>query len=317
MRFGLQKPNFNFDYRGDDASQIVDSLKNLATTAENNGFDSFWVMDHFHQIPMVGKVEEPMLESWTTLSVVAGLTTKIKIGTLVTGITYRYPAVLAKVAATLDVLSKGRLFMGIGAAWNEDESDAYGIHFPPASERLSRLEEAIQIIHKMWTEEPSASFNGKYYQIHNAYCNPKPIQKPSPPILVGGGGEKKTLKIVAKYADACNLFGSAETVKRKLNILKEHCKTIGRDYDSILKTKLSIIVVDDDKQMAEKKIEQIFKGMPEEQIREFAIYGTPEDVLRQIRLFEQFDIQYLIVDLDPSRELEALDVFANKIIRKY
>ena len=300
MRFGLQKPNFNFDYRDDDTSQIIDSLKNLATTAENNGFDSFWVMDHFHQIPMIGKVEEPMLESWTTLSVVAGLTTKIKLGTLVTGIMYRYPAVLAKVAATLDVLSKGRLFMGIGAAWNEDESHAYGIHFPPASERLSRLEEAIQIIHKMWTEEPSASFNGKYYQIHNAYCNPKPIQKPSPPILVGGGGERKTLKIVAKYADACNLFGSVETVKRKLNILKEHCKTIGRDYDSILKTKLALIVVDDDKQKSEKKIEQIFKGMPEEQIREFAIYGTPEDVLGQIELFEQVDIQYLIVDLESN-----------------
>jgi alkanesulfonate monooxygenase SsuD/methylene tetrahydromethanopterin reductase-like flavin-dependent oxidoreductase (luciferase family) len=215
------------------------------------------------------------------------------------------------------VLSKGRLFMGIGAAWNEDESHAYGIHFPPTSERMSRLEEAIQIIRKMWTEEPSASFNGKYYQIHNAYCNPKPIQKPSPPILVGGGGERKTLKIVAKYADACNLFGSVETVKRKLSILKEHCKTIGRDYDSILKTKLGIIVVEDEKQTSEKKIEQIFKGMPEEQIREFAIYGTPEDVLRQIELFEQVDIQYLIVDLDPTRELEALNVFANKIIKKF
>lgn len=317
MQFGLQKPIFTFDYRGNDTSQIIESLKKLATTAENNGFDSFWVMDHFHQIPMIGKVEEPMLESWTTLSVVAGLTTKIKLGTLVTGIMYRYPAILAKVAATLDVLSKGRLFMGIGAAWNEEESNAYGIHFPAASERMSRLEEAIQIIRKMWTEEPSASFNGIYYQIRNAYCNPKPIQKPSPPILVGGSGERKTLKIVAKYADACNLFGSAETVKRKLNILKEHCKSVGRDYNSILKTKLSIIVVEDEKQTSEKKIEQIFKGMPEEQIREFAIYGTPEDVLRQIELFEQVDIQYLIVDLDPTRELEALDVFANKIIKKF
>ena len=168
--------------------------------------------------------------------------------------------------------------MGIGAAWNEEESNAYGIHFPAASERMSRLEEAIQIIRKMWTEEPSASFNGIYYQIRNAYCNPKPIQKPSPAILVGGSGERKTLKIVAKYADACNLFGSAETVKRKLNILKEHCKSVGRDYNSILKTKLSIIVVEDEKQTSEKKIEQIFKGMPEEQIREFAIHGTPEDV---------------------------------------
>ena len=317
LQFGLQKPIFTFDYRGNDTSQIIESLKKLATTAENNGFDSFWVMDHFHQIPMIGKVEEPMLESWTTLSMLAGLTTKIKLGTLVTGIMYRYPAILAKVAATLDVLSKGRLFMGIGAAWNEEESNAYGIHFPAASERMSRLEEAIQIIRKMWTEEPSASFNGIYYQIRNAYCNPKPIQKPSPPILVGGSGERKTLKIVAKYADACNLFGSAETVKRKLNILKEHCKSVGRDYNSILKTKLGIIVVEDEKQTAEKKIEQIFKGMPDEQIREFAIYGTPEDVLRQIELFEQVDIQYLIVDLDPTRELEALDVFANKIIKKF
>jgi F420-dependent oxidoreductase-like protein len=317
LQFGLQKPIFTFDYRGDDTSQIIDSLKKLATTAENNGFDSFWVMDHFHQIPMIGKVEEPMLESWTTLSMIAGLTTKIKLGTLVTGIMYRYPSILAKAAATLDVLSKGRLFMGIGAAWNEEESNAYGIHFPPTSERMSRLEEAIQIIRKMWTEEPSASFNGKYYQIRNAYCNPKPIQKPSPPILVGGSGERKTLKIVAKYADACNLFGSAETVKRKLNILKEHCKSVGRDYNSILKTKLGIIVVEDEKQTAEKKIEQIFKGMPEEQIREFAIYGTPEDVLSQIELFEQVDIQYLIVDLDPTRELEALDVFTNKIIKKF
>lgn len=317
MQFGLQKPIFTFDYRGDETSQIIDSIKNLAILAENKGFDSFWVMDHFHQIPMIGKPEETMLESWTTLSVLAGLTTKIKLGTLVTGIIYRYPAILAKIAATLDVLSKGRLFMGLGAAWNEEESHAYGIDFPPVNERLSRLEEAIQIIRKMWTEEPSASFNGKYYQIHNAYCNPKPIQKPTPPILVGGSGEKRTLKIVAKYADACNLFGSADTVKRKLNILKEHCKTVGRDYDSILKTKLGVVVIENDKQTVEKKIHDFFKGMPEEQIREFAIYGTPEDVLRQIELLEEVGIQYLIVDLEPSRELEALDVFANKIIKKF
>jgi F420-dependent oxidoreductase-like protein len=317
MQFGLQKPIFTFNFRGHETPQIIDSIKDLATSAENKGFDSFWVMDHFHQIPIIGKPEEPMLESWTTLSVLAGLTTKIKLGTLVTGIIYRYPAVLAKAAATLDVLSKGRLFMGIGAAWYEEESHAYGIDLPPVNERLSRLEEAIQIIRKMWTEEPSASFSGKYYQIHNAYCNPKPIQKPSPPILVGGSGERKTLKIVAKYADACNLFGSAETVKGKLIILKEHCETVGRDYDSILKTKLGMIVIDNDKQMAEKKINQIFKGMPKEQIREFAIYGTPEDVLKQIELVEQVGIQYLMVNLEPSSELEALDVFANKIMKKF
>src|SRR4029078_4850664 len=316
MQFGLQKPIFVFDYRGNETSEILDSIAKLATSAENKGFDSFWVMDHFHQIPMIGKPEEPMLESWTTLSVLAGLTTKIKLGTLVTGIIYRYPAILAKIAATLDVLSKGRLLMGIGAAWNEEESHAYGIAFPPVNERLSRLEEAIQIIRKMWTEEPSASFNGKYYQIHNAYCNPKPIQKPKPPILVGGSGEKKTLKIVAKYADACNLFGSTDTVKRKLNILKEHCKSVGRDYDSILKTKLGFVVVDDSEEIAKSRVQQAFGGMHEEQINECVIYGTPEDVSRHIELLEQVGIQYLIVDLEPSRELQALDTFANKVIKK-
>jgi F420-dependent oxidoreductase-like protein len=320
MKFGLQHPIFSFDYSNhNNTSQIVDSLKNLVTRAENTGFDSFWVMDHFHQIPFVGKPEEPMLEGWTTLSVLAGITTKIKLGTLVTGIIYRHPSVLAKIAATLDILSKGRLFMGIGASYFEGESSAYGItstgSFPSNQERLLRLEEAIQIIRKMWTEEPTASFNGKYYQIHNAYCNPKPIQKPSPPILVGGSGERKTLKIVAKYADACNLFGSAETIRRKLNVLKEHCKSVGRDYDSILKTTLGAIIIDDDKEIAKKRVQQITR-MPEEQIREFAIYGTPEDVSRQIDLLEEVGIQYLIVDLDPSRELEALEIFVNNIIKK-
>ena len=317
MQFGLQHPIFNFDYDGRDASQIIDSLKNLVTKAENLGFDSFWVMDHFHQIPGAGKHEDPMLEGWTTISVLAGITSKIKLGTLITGIIYRHPSVLAKMGATLDVLSKGRLFMGIGAAWNQEESLAYGIPFFPNKERLLRLEEAIQIIRKMWTEEePAATFNGKYYQIKNAYCNPKPIQKPSPPIMVGGSGERHTLKIVTKYADACNLFGSAETVKRKLSVLKEHCKSVGRDYDSILKTKLGFIVIDNDKEMAEKRVQQISNVMPEDQVRDLVIYGTPEDVLEQIELLEEVGIQYLIVALEPYRELEALEMFGNSIVKK-
>jgi F420-dependent oxidoreductase-like protein len=316
MQFGLQHPNFNFDYDGRDASQIIDSLKKLATKAENLSFDSFWVMDHFHQISMVGKQDEPMLEGWTTLSVLAGITSKIKLGTLVTGAIYRHPSVLAKMAATLDVLSKGRLFMGIGAAWNQEESLAYGIPFPPNKERLLRLEEAIQIIRKMWTEEPAANFNGKYYQIRNAYCNPKPLQKPSPPIMVGGTGERQTLKIVAKYADACNLFGSLETVKRKLSVLREHCKSVGRDYDSILKTKLAFVIIDNDRAMVEKRVQQISKVMPEDQVREFVIYGTPEDVLKQIELLEEAGIQYFIADLEPDKEPEALETFADSIIKK-
>jgi F420-dependent oxidoreductase-like protein len=318
MQFGIQHPNFKFDYnsQGNDIFDVAKSLKNLVTKAENSGFDSFWVMDHFHQIQFVGRPEDPMLEGWTVISMLAGITTKIKLGTLVTGIIYRYPSVLAKIAATLDVLSKGRLFMGIGAAWNEQESLAYGISFPSTQERLLRLEEAIQVIRKMWIEEPFASFNGEYYQIINAYCNPKPIQKPSPPILVGGSGERKTLKIVAKYADACNLFGSSDSIKKKLDILKEHCKSVGRDYESILKTKLGTIVLDDNMELAKTRVAETFRGVPEEQIKEFVIYGAPEDILKQIEALEQVGIQYLIVNFEPSRELEALDTFANRIVTK-
>jgi F420-dependent oxidoreductase-like protein len=318
MKFGLQHPIFSFDYDSGNTAQIVDYLKNLILKAENIGFDSFWVMDHFHQIPLVGKPEELMLESWTTISVLAGITTRIKLGTLVTGVLYRHPSVLAKIAATLDVLSKGRLFMGIGASYFEEEAQAYGIPFYPSNqERLQRLEEAIQVIRKMWTEEPSASFEGKYYQIRNAYCNPKPIQKPSPPILVGGSGERKTLRIVAKYADACNLFGSIETIKRKLNVLKEHCKSVGRDYDSILKTKLDLVVIDDSEEIARKRAQQFYKSIPEQLIRdrEFAIYGTRESVTKQIESLEEAGVQYLMIHLVPSRELEELDTFTNSILK--
>jgi F420-dependent oxidoreductase-like protein len=315
MKFGLQHPNYSFDYRNHESSHILDSLMNLVTRAETLGLDSFWVMDHFHQIPLVGKPDEPMLESWTTISVLAGVTSKIRLGTMMTGIIYRHPSILAKIGATLDVLSKGRLFMGIGAAWNEEESSAYGVPFPSIKERFVRLEEAIQIIRKMWTDETSTSFNGKYYQIKNAYCNPKPVQKPSPPIMIGGSGERQTLRLVAKYADACNLFGSAETVKRKLSILKEHCRNVGRDYESILKTKLGVVVIDEHKESARKRLQQIIK-VPEDQVDEFAIYGSPEDVLKQKESLEDAGIQYLIVDLDPSKELEALDIFTSEIIKK-
>jgi F420-dependent oxidoreductase-like protein len=314
MKFGLQHPNFTFDYKNGDTSKIVDSLKDLILMAENAGFDSFWVMDHFHQIKFVGGPDEPMLESWTTISALAGITTKIKLGTLVTGIIYRHPAILAKIGATLDVLSKGRLFMGIGAAWNQEESFAYGVPFPSTKERLLRLEEVIQILRKMWTKS-KATFNGKYYQIKDAYCNPKPLQKPHPPIMVGGGGERDTLRIVAKYADACNLFGSLETIKRKLGILDEHCKNVGRDFDSILKTKLGIVLIDNDKESLNKKLNELFKGMPKEQIKEFVIYGTQEEVLNEIESLENVGMEYFIVDLDPSRELEQLELFADKIMK--
>jgi F420-dependent oxidoreductase-like protein len=313
LKFGLQHPNFTFDGQG---AEVVEKLRTLAQRAEKLGFDSFWVMDHFHQIRSAGQLQEPILESWTTQAVVAGLTEKIKLGTLVTGIVYRHPSVLAKMGATLDVLSKGRLIMGIGAAWNVDEATAYGIPFPPVKERMQRLEEAVQIIRKMWTEE-SATFSGKFYQVRDAYCNPKPIQKPHPPIMIGGGGERRTLKIVAKYADACNIFGSVETVKKKFGVLRGHCRSVGRDYDSIVKSKVGRIVIEKDKEKLAEAVKNMSEVRRQEYVRlEYAIYGTPEEVRRQVEAFRDVGVEYLIVNLEPDRELQALELFADEVVKK-
>ena len=254
------------------------------------------------------------MEGWTTLGVIAGLTSKIRLGTLVTGNIYRHPSILAKMGATLDVLSKGRLFMGIGAGWNEEESKAYGVPFPSTKERFRRLEEALQVIRKMWTEE-RASFDGQFYKIHDAYCNPKPIQKPHPPIMVGGSGERETLKLVAKYADACNLFGSPETIKRKLGVLREHCKAVGRDYNSILKTKLGVVLIDKDRASLDKMIAERYRNVPVERQSEFATVGTPEEVRRQMESFSDAGVEYFIMSFGRNRELQGVDEFANQVMK--
>ena len=313
MKFGIQHPNFSYDGVG---PEIVESLRRVAVEAERSNFDSFWVMDHFHQIANVGASNEPMFEGWTTLGVIAGLTSKIRLGTMVTGIVYRYPSILAKIGATLDILSKGRLYMGIGAAWNAEESEAYGIHFPSTSERFRRLEEAVQIIRKMWTED-HASFKGEFYEIKNAYCIPKPIQKPYPPILIGGSGEKKTLKLVAKYADACNVFGSPETVKRKFSILREHCRAVGRNYYDIVKTKLGAVVIDKDSDTLRRRVSEAFNKWPDEMRNEFVIAGNPDEVRRKIETFRDVGVDYMIVSFEPKRELESLRLFGEEISRRF
>jgi len=313
MKFGIQHPNFSYDGEG---SKIIDTLSTLARSAEDLGFDSFWVMDHFHQIMNVGKQEEPMFEGWTTISVLAGLTSKIKLGTLVTGNSYRHPSVLAKIGATLDILSKGRLFFGIGAAWNDVEARAYGIPFPPTRERLARLEEAVQIVRKMWTEN-QASFDGKYYKVENAICNPKPIQKPTPKILIGGSGEKFLLRTVARYGDACNIFGSPETVKKKLTVLRKHCEEAGRDYDSILKTKLSRVLISEDEEEIDRKVTEMSKIMPPGMLREALIYGTPPQVQQQINEFSDAGIQYLITSFSGPNELNSLRLFGETVLPKF
>jgi F420-dependent oxidoreductase-like protein len=236
-RLGLQIPNFTFPGVAD--ADLFETIAGIATTAENNGFDSVWVMDHLYQIEMVGPKEDPMLEAYTLLGALAARTTSARLATMVTGVTYRNPALLAKIVTTLDVISSGRAILGIGAAWNDDEHAGYGYDFPPAGERLDRLEEALQICRAMFSE-PAPSFEGRHYRIRNVLNNPKPIRGRIP-VLIGGGGEKRTLRLVAQYGDACNLFGDPDAVRHKLDVLERHCADVGRNPAEITKTVLMTV----------------------------------------------------------------------------
>lgn len=238
MKFGLQIPYFTWP---GGPPQLGAKLAEIARAAEDAGYDSIWVMDHFFQIPPVGAADLDMLEAYTTLGFLAGQTKKVGLGTMVTGVTHRHPGILVKQATTLDVLSGGRAWLGIGAAWFEREHQGLGVPFPPLKERFERLEDALQIAHQMWSDD-NGPFEGKRYSLAETLNVPKAIQKPHPRILIGGAGEKKTLRFVAKYADACNIFGQAgaDFVKRKLDVLREHCDREGRDYDDIEKTALFV-----------------------------------------------------------------------------
>ncbi|NDU72956.1 TIGR03560 family F420-dependent LLM class oxidoreductase [Actinomadura sp. DSM 109109] len=236
MRIGLQVPSFTFP---GGPEQIGPTFGRVAREADQGGLHSLWVMDHFFQIAVVGPPEEPMLEGYSALAYAAALTERITLGTMVTGVTYRHPAVLVKTVTTLDVLSGGRAWLGIGAAWNDEESRGLGIPFPPTAERFERLEETLRIAHQMWDGDESP-FEGAHYALERPLNSPPALSRPHPPILIGGGGEKKTLRFVAKYADACNLVDGDE-LPRKLEVLREHCEREGRDYAGIEKTSLTVL----------------------------------------------------------------------------
>ncbi|TDE24047.1 LLM class F420-dependent oxidoreductase [Actinomadura sp. 6K520] len=233
MRVGLQIPSFTFP---GGPEQIGPAFDTVVRQADQAGLHSLWVMDHFFQIGGVGAPDEPMLEGYSALAYAAALTERITLGTMVTGVTYRHPGVLVKTVTTLDVLSGGRAWLGIGAAWNDEESRGLGIGFPPTAERFERLEETLRIAHRMWKGDDSP-FEGRHYTLERPLNSPPALRTPHPPILIGGGGEKKTLRLVAEYADACNLFDGPE-LPRKLDVLREHCARQGRDYAEIEKTAL-------------------------------------------------------------------------------
>jgi F420-dependent oxidoreductase-like protein len=220
-----------------DGAPLVPTLKAIARLAEDTGFVSLSVMDHFFQLPQIGPVDDPMLEAYTTLGFLAGVTAKIQLGTVVTSVTYRHPGVLVKQVSTLDVLSEGRAFLGIGAGFYEREHVGLGIRLPPVAERMERLYETLQIVKHMWSGDARA-FHGRRYELAEMLNAPQVVQRPHPPILIGGGGERKTLRIAAQYADAINLGAALapDELRHKLEVLRAHCAHVGRDYDSIEKT---------------------------------------------------------------------------------
>ena len=287
MRVGLQVPNFTWP---GGAAAIGPKLAEIARTVDEGGFSSLWVMDHFFQISVNGPPENEMLEGYSALSFLAAITKNVRLGTLVTGVIYRYPGILVKTATTLDVLSGGRAYLGIGAAWNQQEAVGLGVPFPSVSERFERLEETLQIAKQMWSSN-NGPYEGKHYQLAETLCSPQPLSKPHLPIMIGGTGEKKTLRLVAQYADACNLFArmGLNVLHQKLEVLKQHCETVGRSYDDIERTALATV--------------NIAPGQM-----------NASDVIKQCRDLASVGIQHAIFNMPNVHEINPLQTFARDII---
>jgi F420-dependent oxidoreductase-like protein len=287
MKIGLQIPSFT--YPGGTAV-IGPRLAEIAHTADEVGFASIWVMDHFFQIRGVGQPEEPMLESYSALNFIAAYTRRARLGAMVTGVIYRHPAILVKTVSSLDVLSGGRANLGIGAAWNEQESHGLGIPFPPVKERFERLEETLQIAFQMWSGKEGA-YHAKHYQLDRALNSPQPLTKPHPPIYIGGGGEQKTLRLVARYGDACNLFSrlGLEALSQKLEVLKRHCEAEGRAYEQIEKSALDTVNL-----------------APGEM--------TAAEMIRKCRDLHELGFSHLIVNMPNAYQIKPIETIGKEVI---
>ena len=282
MRLGVHVVSFDLP-GGTDA--IAPVLREVGQAIEDAGIENLSVMDHYFQMEMAGGPSHPMLEGYTTLGYLAACTSAAELQLLVTGVTYRHPGLLAKIVTTLDVLSGGRAMLGLGAAWYEREHAGLGVPFPPLSERFERMEETLQIVHQMWSDN-DGSFNGRHYTLAETVNVPQPISKPHPPIMIGGSGERKTLRLVAQYADACNLFANAaggpEAVQAKLEVLAAHCRDVGRDMDSIRKTILWVDPVGTDAAGGQAFVEQMrrFAGVGVEEVHVMPMTGDPVAFVR-------------------------------------
>lgn len=308
MKFGIHNPSWLYD---GDPHEMFEGVKQKAQWAEQQGFTWFSVMDHLIQINGVGAPDEPFMEGWTVLSALAAVTRRMRLATLVSSVAYRNPALLAKMAAGVDIISGGRLVFGIGAGWYVDEYKQYHWDFPekPAV-RIGQMEEAIRLIKKMWSE-PRATFHGKYFHVDQAILEPKPVQKPHPPIMIGGSGEQLTLRAVARVGDMCNIFGDPELVKGKFDILRQHCEKEKRDYAEIEKTNSTAFLIARDEASVKAKrakygIGDQFRGHAVSVPQAIDLVGQYADVGVQTLIFSAY-----------KNDRETLDLFASDVLPKF
>jgi F420-dependent oxidoreductase-like protein len=303
FQLDLHVPSFNWPDTPPEA--FFEKLVEIAKTAEDSGFSSISMMDHLHQIPPVGPPENWMMEGNTILAALAARTSSINLGLLVGGVTYRNPALLAKLTTTIDIISGGRAVLGIGAAWFEEEHRAYGFDFPPLKERFERLEDALNITRLMFTE-PVATYEGKHYRVDGAFNNPKPIRGDIP-ILIGGSGERKTLRFVAKYADGSNLFGDVERVKHLLGVLEGHCSDVGRDPGEITKTRMGTMYIAPTHEAALAKLAPAVAGAADpDRARAQAFVGDPDEVAAQVQEYLDAGLDGITFSMPDVYDLESV-----------
>ncbi len=312
MKYGLTLPQgWTMDLTSiKDPVEAYETMTRVAQKADETGFESVWLVDHFHTIPQPS--QELTFECWTSTAALARDTKRVRIGQMVSCNGYRNPALLAKMASTVDVLSHGRLNFGIGSGWYEHEYRAYGYDYPDAPERLRYLREAVQVIQAMWTQE-EAVFEGQYYQVRGAINQPKGVQKPHIPMLIGGGGEKVTLKLVAQYGDACNVNGDIATLEHKFAVIKEHCATVGRDYESIRRTASAICAIGETEEEALASIPTEMRTMFGDRLKD-ALVGTPDTIRPRLAEYEAAGVQELLITFVDRPKLGSIELFAKAFI---
>ncbi len=295
-----------------DPIQKYETMSACAREAEQAGFDGVFLYDHFHTTPTPQL--ESVFECWTSMAALARDTKTIRLGQMVTCNGYRPPSLLAKMASGIDVMSHGRLIVGVGAGWYQHEFEAYGYEYPETPERLRMLREALQVFKAMWVQD-EARFEGSYYHLRGAINEPKPVQKPHPPLWIGGGGEKVTLKLVALYGDGCNVGGDPATVRHKLDVLREHCQTVGRDYDSVLKT-MELYAIFGDPRERDRVVADTARraGTDETFVRSWhPHHGDADGIAEIIHRYAEVGIQYFIVNLPNAAEGGVLERFAAEV----